>query len=47
MIVPSEDDKDTQDIFRPAYLHLLYYLQTAMEEGTIERDGKIYRLDDF
>jgi Niemann-Pick C1 protein len=47
MIVPAGEGKDTQDIFRPGYLHLLYYLQTAIEQGTIERDGKIYRHDDF
>lgn len=47
LLVPSEGDKDTQDIFRPAYLHLLYYFQKAIEEGVLEKDGKKYTLDDF
>lgn len=47
MIIPADSDKSTQDIFRPSYLNLLYYLQDAIEQGTFEKDGKTYRLDDF
>ena len=47
MIVPADSDKSTQDIFRPEYLNLLYYLQKAVEEGTIEKDGHTYGLEDF
>lgn len=47
MIVPSDPDKSTQDIFRPEYLKLLYYLQDAVEKGTVEKDGKTYGHSDF
>ena len=47
MIVPADSDKSDQDIFRPAYLHLLYYLQDAVEKGTIVKDGKTYGIEDF
>lgn len=46
-VSPVDPDKDTQDIFRPAYLHLLYYFQLANEQGVVEKDGKNYTLDDF
>lgn len=47
MIVPADNDKSTQDIFRPPYLKLLYHLQTAIENGTVTKDGKVYGHDDF
>lgn len=47
MIVPNDPDKDTQDIFRPEYLNLLYYLQKAIQDGTIKKDGRTYGIDDF
>lgn len=47
MIVPADADKSSQDIFRPEYLHLLYYLQDAIEKGTVEKDEKVYGHEDF
>jgi Niemann-Pick C1 protein len=47
MIIPADSAMSSQDIFRPSYLNLLYHLQTAIEEGTSEKDGKTYKLDDF
>mmetsp|Transcript_7407 Transcript_7407/g.6932 ORF Transcript_7407/g.6932 Transcript_7407/m.6932 type:complete len:527 (-) Transcript_7407:1200-2780(-) len=44
---PADESKDTQDIFRPSYLHLLYYFQKAVEDGIVEKDGKSYTFDDF
>jgi len=46
-MVPADEEKSTQDIFRPAYLNLLYHLQTAIEQGVVEKDGKSYTLDNF
>jgi Niemann-Pick C1 protein len=40
------EDPDT-DIFQKGYLELLYYLQTAIENGETEVSNRTYKVDDF
>ena len=47
MMVPLDDDKSDQDIFKSEYLELLYHLQHAIETEEVEVEGNKYSMDDF
>jgi hypothetical protein len=45
--VPFNEEDANADLFQKEYLNLLYYLQTAITEGTSSLNGLSFTLDDF
>jgi Niemann-Pick C1 protein len=46
-LTPAKGEDPDADIFQKGYLEMLYYLQTAIEDGQTNVGGRPYRVDDF